>query len=413
LQKEGDALCIEEFGKKLGYVVSTPSYVVSTPLSTYFTATFECPKQDEDVKWVNPLPFDAGAEDLVMSLARHASEMIAYFHRNISKLKVCEDSKDLKHTTLSLVLQLDQIPCVTWKHASKMPLEVRFQNSADYAQQGPTKKQKGVRYRLDRQKWIAEYNPPGKKNHKISLGEYDNADEAARAADAGIFIYANKRTAYNFEDSPNYLQRADKPAKEDKDAVRKWARDFAKQSRFITDSTQSRFITNSATQSRFITDCTPATTSNSTWSDGGSSMMLQHCNSSISVSNIPPFGGDLDYTLDSVDSSSFSLEEVTGNYYPEMMTPPAMTTTPLTIQDIDQDVVDLPPMSSDLPVQINSNPPPLDLADDGFFRQNDPFWDSSPPLIRTVSDPRTSLQDDLFQWYYAPPTSSPSIQLIR
>lgn len=155
LQKEGDSLCIEEFGKKLGYVVTTST-------STFFTATFECPKQDEDVKWVDQLPFDAGAEDLVMSLARHAREMIAYFHRNISKLKVDPASgKDFKHTTLSLVLQLDQIHCETWKHASKMPLEVRFQNSADYAQQGPTKKQKGVRYRLDRQKWIAEYNPPG------------------------------------------------------------------------------------------------------------------------------------------------------------------------------------------------------------------------------------------------------------
>lgn len=258
-----------------------------------------------------------------------------------------------------------------------------------------------------------------KKNHKISLGEYDNPEEAARAADAGIFIYANKRTAYNFEDSPRYLQQAEKPVKDDKEAVRKWARDFAKQSsRLITDSTtQSRFITDSSvTQSRFITDCTPATTSNSTWSDGGSSMqMLQHCNSSISVSNIPPFGqpwsslgAALDSSLDSVDSGSFSLEEVTDNYYPEM------TTTPLTIQDLDQDgVVDLPPMSSDLPVQINSNPPPLEMADDSFFRQNELLWDS-PPLIRTVSDPRASLQDDLFQWFYNPaPTSSPNIQLIR
>jgi len=120
----------------------------------------------------------------------------------------------------------------------------------------------------------------------------------------------------------------------------------------------------------------------------------------------------MDYTLDSDTVSSFTLEEVTdtGNYYPET------TTTPLTIQDLDQ-VDDLPMSSVDLPVQINSNPPPLDFAEDSFFRTNDPFWDPSPsPLIRTVSDPRTSLQDDLFQWYYPPPlppTSSPSIQLIR
>lgn len=408
LQKEGDALCIEEYGKRLGYVYSSAS-------STFFTAIFEC-NFGEDVKWVNPLPFDTGAEDLVMSLARHASHWIAFFQRNISKLH----STNSDHTRLSLVLQLDMINCETWKHASKMPLEVRF-NAGDYSSQGAQKKQKGVRYRHDRGKWVAEFNPPGKKNNKISLGEYDNPNEAARAADAGMFCYGSKRGSYNFDDSPRYLQQAPRPVSDDKEAIRKWARDFAR----ITSSKQSESSLP-----------LPLTSSASSFSDGGSSRgltyesndvsnMLQHSNSSISVSNIPAsFASSyvefnpsmLEYNSDSSSALSFSLEDVADIFSSRDISSREM---PVSIEDFEQGV-DMPAM----PAQINSSPPPqepISFPDDNLFRNDglDQFWSSSPSVQQngsnpTVRDSRT-VTDDLFQCLMAcyPGSSSPgSIQLI-
>lgn len=413
LQKEGDAMCIEEYGKRLGYVYSTSS-------STFFTAIFEC-KIGEDVKWVNPLPFDTGAEDLVMSLARHASEWIAFFQRNISKLHAMNSD----HTRLSLVLQLDMINCETWKHASKMPLEVRM--GSDFAkrehQAGP-KKQKGVRYRHDRGKWVAEFNPPGKKNNKISLGEYDNPFEAARAADAGMFCYGSKRGSYNFDDSPCFLQQAPRPVTEDKEAVRKWARDFAKM-------TASKDVVTSPAM-----DSMALTSSASSWSDGGTSSrcltydmgttaMLQHSNSSVSVSNIPPNTLDYNpnfhpiYESDSSSGLSFSLEDVT-----DMFTNTSRDiTSAVSLEDFDQEV--------GMPTQINSSPPPPEpisfpgVEDNLLFRNDglDQYWGSALPqnnLIRTVSDSRT-VSDDLFQCFmscYPAPSPPPevercSIQLIR
>lgn len=398
LQKEGDALCIEEYGKRLGYVYSTSS-------STFFTAIFEC-NFGEDVKWVNPLPFDTGAEDLVMSLARHASEWIAFFQRNISKLH----KSNTDHTRLSLVLQLDMINCETWKHASKMPMEVRFQG-ADYANQGASKKQKGVRYRHDRGKWVAEFNPPGKKNNKISLGEYDNAMEAARAADAGMFCYGSKRGSYNFDDSQRFLQDAPKPVSDDKEAIRKWARDFARLT--ASKNTESMPVTSSASNWSDVSGASRCLTYENTDVTG----MLQHSNSSISVSNVPSFTSNyaldynpnvLEYNSDSSSALSFSLEDVADMFNSNRDI--TSREIPVSIEDFEQGV--------EMPAQINSSPPPQDsigFPDDSLFRNEglDQFFCPS-PLPGTNNNSRTA-SDDLFQCFlscYPGSTSPGSIQLI-
>ncbi|XP_024370074.1 uncharacterized protein [Physcomitrium patens] len=246
LRAEGEAKCIEEYSMKLGY-----RYPNTNPSTFYFPAVFECVRKEEatlgederidmkpEVKWVNPFPFDTGAEALVMSLARHASEWIAYFQRNISKLHMSFSD----HTKLSLVLQLDVITCESWTtRVPKMPHDVRFGYDSMKDQEA-SKRQKGFRFRKDRLKWIAEFNPPGKRNNKISLGEYDSLDEAARAADAGKFYYGSKKPSYNFGDSPLLLQQGPSPLANDKDAIRKWARDFAKLTTNVSSPSTSMSI---------------------------------------------------------------------------------------------------------------------------------------------------------------------------
>lgn len=398
LKAEGDAMCIEEYGKRLGFVYTNTT-------STFFTAIFEC-LYGEDVKWVNPLPFDQGAEDLVKSLARHASEWIAFFQRNISKLS--NISSD--HTRLSLVLQLDVINCEPRSgRGLKMPLEVRF--AADFGKrecQGAAKKQKGVRFRQDRGKWVAEYNPPGKKNNKISLGEYDNEVEALRAADAGMYCYDSKRALYNFDDSPCFLQQAPQPVRDDKEAVRKWARDFAKltaKSSFSSSSSSWSDTAASAACLTFGNDVAMASTS------------LQHIPSSASLSNIHQsfpranaleYGAPSLYDSDSSSALSFHLEDVTDYITSRDMSVPLEE--------------DFHPGST----QINSSPPPTEheiaFPEDSLFRNDGlDFWSAGSPqntLIRTASDGRT-VSDELFQCFMSCyPASNPevercSIQLIR
>ncbi|KAG0559200.1 hypothetical protein M758_10G084900 [Ceratodon purpureus] len=417
LRAEGDALCIEEYGKRHGFVLNTNT------TSTFFTAIFEC-LYGEEVKWVNEMPFDAGATELVMSLARQASSWIQFFQRNISKLTPHGRPPNPSHTRLSLVLQLDVINCESWvARMPKQPFDVRFGvDLSKVKTQGAAKKQKGVRYRHDRGKWVAEYNPPGKKNNKISLGEYDNEVEAGRAADAGMYCYNSKRPSYNFVDSPSllqpYLQQAPQPVNEDKEAVRKWARDFAKL------TTKGSF--NSSTSSSFSID-TPASPSCLTFPDevnmgvtSPTSMIEQFdipSPASLStiadfsrVSDALEFAPSIEFDSDSSSGGSLHLEDVT-EYF---------SSRDMSVMD------DFNPDFNPGPTQINSNPPPLEqmgFSEDVLYRNDiDNLWGSASPqnpLIRTASDGR-SVSDELFQCLMAwnnPANNSEvercSIQLIR
>jgi hypothetical protein len=235
--------------------------------------------------------------------------------------------------------------------------------------------------------------------------------EAARAADAGMFCYGSKRGSYNFDDSQRFLQDAPRPASDDKEAIRKWARDFAR----LTSSKNPESM--------------PLTSSASSWSDiSGSSRcltydntdvtgMLQHSNSSISVSNVPSFTSSyaldynpnvLEYNSDSSSALSFSLEDVT-----EMYTSSRDITSreiPVSIEDFEQLV--------EMPAQINSSPPPQDsigFPDDSLFRTDglDQYFCPS-PLPGSNNSSRTA-SDDLFQCFlscYPASTSPGSIQLI-
>nr|PNR57109.1 hypothetical protein PHYPA_004102 [Physcomitrium patens] len=407
LRAEGEAKCIEEYSTRLGY-----RYSNTQPSTFYFPAIFEClcsedAKVGEDgkldlkpeVKWVNPLPFDSGAEDLVMSLARHASEWIAYFQRNISKLH--KGSSD--HTKLSLVLQLDVINCESWTtRVPKSPHEARF--VCDFINtQGAAKKQKGVRYRSDRRKWVAEYNPPGKKNNKISLGEYDGLNEAARAADAGMFCYGSKQASYNFDDSPRFLQQHPQPVTSDKEAVRKWARNFAK---MMTNTSPSPSMSGDGGQS---SSCLSFGNDISIPTSFSNSRMLQHLPSSNSTSNlfqVFPRVGVTDYELlmDDCDSgSALSFPDVAQHNISRD------TSNPL-----DQECTQM---------IVSQDPAQIVYPDEALFQNNFGVQDVDcwvPPLlqttlIRTSSDGNWA-SDDLFPSF--PPPSNPevercSIQLIR
>jgi hypothetical protein len=149
--------------------------------------------------------------------------------------------------------------------------------------------------------------------------------------------------------------------------------------------------------------------------------MLQHSNSSISVSNVPSFTSSyaldynpnvLEYNSDSSSALSFSLEDVT-----DMFTSSRDITSreiPVSIEDFEQGVE----MPVQMPAQINSNPPPQDsigFPDDSLFRNEglDQFFCPS-PLPGTNSNSRTA-SDDLFQCFlscYPTSTSPGSIQLI-
>lgn len=390
LRAEGDAMCIEEYGKRMGLVYSDQT----STTSTFFTAIFEC-LDGEDIRWVNELPFDAGANELVMSLARHAGDQIKYFQMNISKL--ANGNKFVRggviepaHTRLSLVLQLDVINCEQWTRILKRPHDnggggVEFGRMM----QGPAKKQKGVRYRIDRNKWVAEYNPPGKKNNKISLGEYDNEDEAGRAADAGMYCYSSKKASYNFDDSPKllepYLAQAPQPWSEDKEAVRKWARDFAKL------TTKGSF--NSSTSSSWSIDTTPASPSCLSFGNDVAMAVEQFdIPSPGTISNMPHY---------------FSR---VSEYSPSMEFDTASSTLHLEEVDTEYSLADFAPdfNPGPMPTQINSSPPPREsFLDDGCFR-TDPLdnpWSTGSPqnnLAWTPSDGRmvSNTPDDLMQALY-------------
>jgi hypothetical protein len=391
LQAEGDATCIEEYGKRLGYLCS------NVPSSTiFFTAIFKYVFGGGNVKWVNPLPFDAGAEDLVLSLARDAREWIDFFQRNISKLK---DSPT--HTTLSLVLQLDVINCEAFTGRMKMPLEVRFAfDDSGRESQGAPKKQKGVRFRTDRCKWVAEFNPPGKKNNKISLGEYDTIAEAARAADAGMFCYGSKSSGYNFPDSPSFLQRAPQPGSiHDKEAVRRWARDFAKLTAAPsslpridngTPSSSSLRINNGAPSDEAAVAISLPPSPSPAQPMFNLPPTVSNSRASLDPYNVPFYDSDCS------SGPSLHLEDVTE--YMDMAVSLNSLDHQAMLDSLDQRAM-----------QINGSLPPDEISypEEALFRPNDvDFWNAgSPmcapegivPIARTVSDMGGMVTDDLFQ----------------
>ncbi|KAG0610060.1 hypothetical protein M758_7G035900 [Ceratodon purpureus] len=397
LKAEGDSTCIEEYGKRLGYVYS------NAPSSTiFFTAIFKYVFGGGNVKWVNPLPFDAGAEDLVLSLARDAREWVDFFQRNISKLK---DSPT--HTTLSVVLQLDVINCEAFTGRVKMPLEVRFAFEGQESQ-GAAKKQKGVRFRSDRSKWVAEYNPPGKKNNKISLGEYDTLAEAARAADAGMFCYGSKTSGYNFPDSPSVLQRAPQPVSvQDKEAVRRWARDFAK----LTAGPPSLPLVGNGTPASLSLQIGNGAPSNSCLTfetpKPAVAISLPPCpsapqsmsNSAPSLSNaevsLDPYNVPL-YDSDCSSAATLHLEDVTE--YMDMA---------VSLNSVDHQAM-LHSLGQRA-MQINGSLPQDEMSypEEALFRPNDvDYWNAGSPMFgpegmvpisRTLSDTSGMVTDDLFQ----------------
>jgi hypothetical protein len=405
LRAEGDAVCMEEYGKRLGFVLN------ANTTSTFFTAVFEC-LYGQEVKWVNELPFDAGANELVMSLARHASSWIQYFQRNISKLPCYPGAQpNPSHTRLSLVLQLDVINCESWvNRMPKQPFEMRFGSDLSKVKtQGAPKKQKGVRFRPDRGKWVAEYNPPGKKNNKISLGEYDNEVEAGRAADAGMYCYNSKRASYNFQDSPSllqpYLHRAPQPVSDDKEAVRKWARDFAKLTATGSFNSSASCSSWSMDEPASLTfpghdDVAMAVTSPASVVEQFDIPSPAFMPDFSRVPDALDFSPSLDFDSDS--SSGVSLQDVTDYFASRDMSG---------MEDFNPG-----------PTQINASPPSPEqstFSDDGLFRNDMDFWGSSPPqnsLIRTASDGR-AVQDELLQclmaWSNPPEVERCSIQLIR
>lgn len=436
LRAEGDAMCIEEYGKRLGYVYST------APSSTvFFTAIFKYVFGGENVKWVNPLPFDSGAEDLVMSLASDAREWIEFFQRNISKLRGDGNSN---HTTLSLVLQLDVINCELWTVPRKMPLEMRFAfDLSGRENQGAPKKQRGVRFRPDRSKWVAEFNPSGKKNNKISLGEYDTLAEAARAADAGMFCYGSRTSAYNYADSPSFLQQTPQPVStQDKEAVRRWARDFAKLTATPTSSLPQIDNGTPTPSSQRIckssTSCPPFETFEPMSAVAISLPPLSSPSPpSQSMSNLPPArsmsnflstlsnsGASLDpnnvplYDSNCSSAPSLHLEDVTE--YMDMAISLNSLDHQALLDSLDHQAMQingtLPPDETSYPQYSDESFRPSDVD---FWNAGSPMFESEVPNARTASDVGGMVTDDLFQCIMSCNPSSNAevesynIQLIR
>jgi hypothetical protein len=60
------------------------------------------------------------------------------------------------------------------------------------------KRFKGVRFRDERNRWIAEMKPPRSKN-KVSFGDFKSQTEAARAVDAAFFYYGKTEQHLNLQ----------------------------------------------------------------------------------------------------------------------------------------------------------------------------------------------------------------------
>jgi hypothetical protein len=73
------------------------------------------------------------------------------------------------------------------------------------------KRFKGIRFRDERNRWIAEMKPPRSKN-KVSFGDFKSQTEAARAVDAAFFYYGKTEQHLNFADTPQILSMRPAPA---------------------------------------------------------------------------------------------------------------------------------------------------------------------------------------------------------
>lgn len=100
--------------------------------------------------------------------------------------------------------------------------------SVEYMQNPETKNYRGVRYRVELNKYVTEIRP-AKSTKKIWLGTYDTAEEAARAFDIGN-LCCKKNLPLNFPDSPRMLRKISSRLSPDeaRNAIAKLAKEVAR-----------------------------------------------------------------------------------------------------------------------------------------------------------------------------------------
>jgi hypothetical protein len=113
---------------------------------------------------------------------------------------------------------------------------------------------RGVRYRKEQQKWVAEIRPP-KSDKTWWLGTYSSPEEAAYAYDVAI-CYFKSETALNFEGHPLYTQLptipSDLPRQDYAVRLRKVIKDVAKQAMSERAATGMNYSSFEGTNSSFI-----------------------------------------------------------------------------------------------------------------------------------------------------------------
>lgn len=113
---------------------------------------------------------------------------------------------------------------------------------------------KGVRYRKEQHKWVAEIRPP-KSDKTWWLGTYSSPEEAAYAYDVAI-CYFGSGSALNFEGHPLYDQLptipSDLPRQDYANRLRKVIKDVAKQAMSERAATGMNYVSLEGTNSSFI-----------------------------------------------------------------------------------------------------------------------------------------------------------------
>lgn len=101
-------------------------------------------------------------------------------------------------------------------------------DDAEYMQNPETKNYRGVRYRVELNKYVTEIRP-SRSTKKIWLGTYDTAEEAARAFDIGN-LCCKKNLPLNFPDSPSMLRKISSRLSPDeaRNAIAKLAKEVAR-----------------------------------------------------------------------------------------------------------------------------------------------------------------------------------------
>ncbi|KAG0585145.1 hypothetical protein M758_3G262600 [Ceratodon purpureus] len=101
-------------------------------------------------------------------------------------------------------------------------------DDSEYMQNPETKNYRGVRYRVELNKYVTEIRP-SRSTKKIWLGTYDTAEEAARAFDIGN-LCCKKNLPLNFPDSPRMLRKISSRLSPDeaRNAIAKLAKEVAR-----------------------------------------------------------------------------------------------------------------------------------------------------------------------------------------